>query len=161
MISKLVTVFLALFSVAALADSAPDCIDRGTALQINNEQVIRWKSSTRNSFQARARVSGPVTQVYPDHSGHHHFQITLDNVGSNTLEVIFNEDFGTVPAIHTGMQIEACGDYITSIAQSGPYPASPDGAIIHWVHISPRLNRHQSGYIAINGVPYGMEFPNN
>ncbi|MGZ3650054.1 MAG: hypothetical protein ACXVB9_10925 [Bdellovibrionota bacterium] len=149
--------FLASLSVSAFAEPAPDCIDRGVNLQVNNEQVIQWKSSTRNQFQARAHVAGPITAVYPDHSGHHHFQIQLDKIQGDTLEVIFNEDFGAVPALTTGMNVEACGDYITSNAPSGPYPASPDNAIIHWVHASPNPNNHPSGFMMVDGVVYGQD----
>lgn len=149
--------YLSMLAPAAKADMTPDCIDRGGALPVDNEQVIRWKTSTQNQFQARAHVSGPVLVDYPDQNGHHHFEIQLGNAPGATLEVIFNEDFGAVPAIQPGMQIEACGDYITSIAQSGPYPASPDGAIIHWVHASPDPARHPSGYLMIDGTLYGQD----
>lgn len=142
---------------AALADAAPDCLDRGTALPVMNDQVLHWKTSTQNQFQARAHVAGPVLKVYPDHSGHHHFEIQLGKDQTATLEVIFNEAFGAVPAIQPGMQVEACGDYITSTAQSGPYQASPDGAIIHWVHASPDPNRHPSGYLMLDGTLYGQD----
>jgi len=160
MILKLSYVLFALVSVNAFADSAPDCIDRGVNMPINNDQVIHWKSSTQNSFQARGHVTGPVTKVYPDHSGHHHFQIALSNKPSDTIEVIFNEDFGAVPVISVGMKAEACGDYITSFAQSGPYPASPDGAILHWVHASPRPASHPSGYMMLDGTVYGQNTSN-
>jgi hypothetical protein len=143
------------FLLPILALASPDCLDRGTPLPVDNAKVIAWKSTTQNQFQARAHLQGPIKQVYPDHSGHHHFEIQLDD--ADTIEIIFNEDFGAVPTLHAGMQVEACGDYITSIAQSGPYPASPDGAIVHWVHMSPNLSRHPSGYLVIDSVLYGQD----
>jgi hypothetical protein len=156
-IKTVVLLSFLLVATAAKAASAPDCVDRGVALPIINDQVLHWKTSTPNQFMARARVAGPVTKVYPDHSGHHHFEIQLGAGPADFLEVIFNEAFGAVPAIHAGMQIEACGDYITSTAQSGPYPRSPDDAIIHWVHASPNPTRHPSGYLVIDGVLYGQD----
>jgi hypothetical protein len=158
--SKLWYVLFALVSVNALADSAPECEDRGANIAVNNDQVIQWKSSTRNSFQARGHVVGPILQVYPDHSGHHHFEISLSNKPGDTIEVIFNEDFGSVPALRAGQQVEACGDYITSNAPSGPYPASPDNAILHWVHASPHPQTHPSGYMMVDGVVYGQDTAN-
>lgn len=159
---RLILILAGLFASAvapmALADTAPDCIDRGVALPVNNDQVIQWETSTRNQFLARAHVAGPVLKTYPDQTGHHHFEIQLG--ATATLEVIFNEDFGAVPAIRPGMQVEACGDYITSSAPSGPYPASPDGAIIHWVHASPDPSRHPSGYLMIDGTLYGQDTSN-
>ena len=58
------------------------------------------------------------------------------------------------------MSIEACGDYITSTAQSGPYPPSPDGAILHWVHMNPAGRGHDAGFLAINGTLYGQDAAN-
>ena len=37
--------------------------------------------------------------------------------------------------------------HITSTAQSGPYPASPDGAILHWVHMNPQSKGHPPGLL--------------
>jgi hypothetical protein len=70
--------------------------------------------------------------------------------------VIYNEQFGAVPATRAGDQFEACGDYITSNAPSGQYPASPDGAIVHWIHQSPNPKSHDSGYLIVNGVVCGQ-----
>jgi Protein of unknown function (DUF3465) len=165
----------ALFSVLALVLSfsasagysvdgsagLPDCLDdNGNVLDVNNGQVVQWKSSTPNSYHARAHVHGTITQVYPDHSGHHHFELSIGKGSDATVEIIYNEDFGSVPALSEGQDVEACGDYITSTDQAGPYPASPDGAIVHWVHMSPRPDRHPSGYIAIDGQVYGQDGSN-
>jgi hypothetical protein len=147
-------------SLSAIAGTIPDCVDRGVALPLNNEQVLQWKTSTQNQFLGRARVQGQILAVYPDHSGHHHFEIQLGNAKTDTLEVVFNESFGATPALHSGMQVEACGDYITSIAPAGRYPASPDGAIMHWVHASPNPTSHPSGYLVIDGTLYGQDTAN-
>ncbi len=134
----------------------PDCMDKAKVLPIDNNQVIQWKASTPNTYLARAHVNGPVTRQYPDHSGHTHFEISIGKTAQDTLEVIYNDEFGALPAIRVGMNVEACGDYITSTAQSGPYPPSPDGAIIHWIHKNPRGHGHDSGFIAIDNVLYGQ-----
>lgn len=79
-------------------------------------------------------------------------------IGQNsydTIEVIYNEMFGKVPSMQIGAQVEACGDYITAKAINGKYRASPDGAILHWVHESTRPGSHASGYMMIDGVVYG------
>ena len=167
MISK-VTKVISLFlfasiasSLSALADQIPDCLGTdGSVLAIDNQQVLDWKTSTPNQFEARAHVSGVIDQVYPDHSGHHHFEISMGGDPSATLEVIYNEDFGPNPQAQVGMQVEACGDYITSTASSGPYPESPAGAIIHWVHMSPNLEKHPSGFMVLNGQVCGQDTEN-
>ena len=80
---------------------------------------------------------------------------------TEVIEVIYNEAFGDVEEdVKVGDQVEACGDYITSNAPSGPYPASPDGAILHWVHMASGSG-HPNGYLRINGMLYGDEQPND
>ena len=132
------------------ADNDPACVDsQGRPLAINNAQVSQWKKTTKNQFLARAHVSGSITKLYPDHSGHAHFEIQMDQAGGDTLEVIYNLSFGAVSP-QVGQAVEACGDYITSNAPAGGYPVSPDGAIIHWVHPNPQGKGHPSGFLEIN-----------
>lgn len=139
----------------------PACETGGADLGINNSQILQWKKSTRNSFEARGHVKGPLTRLYSDRNGHAHFQIQIGNSSGETLEVIYNEAFGSLPDdIEVGVTVEACGDYITSNSRSGPYPASPDGAIIHWVHMNPQHSGHPSGFLIIGGVLFGMDAKN-
>jgi hypothetical protein len=155
-------------ATTALAAEVPDCPaytlrnqndgDPGN-LAINNDEVAGWKHSTANQFHGRAHVQGVITEVYPDRNGHEHFAISIGN--NETLEVVYNQEFGAVPATRVGMLVEACGDYITSTAASpGPngqvYPASPGGAIVHWVHFAPRRSGHHSGYLVVDGVLTGQ-----
>lgn len=128
------------------------CMDHGKPLAIINAQVLQWKTDTANAFLARARISGVVDQHFPDHSGHRHFSLKIGPQPTDHIEVIYNLSFGKLPVPNIGDKAEACGDYITSISQTGPYPASPDGAIIHWVHQAP--NGHEPGYLILNGVKY-------
>lgn len=145
------------FALATLpAFAAPvdeTCMDHGHALNVMNEQVIQWKNSTANAFLARARVSGTVDKVFPDHSGHRHFSMKIGPNVNDHIEVIYNISFGNMPIPNLGTTVEACGDYITSIAQTGSFPPSPDGAIIHWVHRANNGN-HDSGYVILNGIKY-------
>jgi hypothetical protein len=83
-----------------------------------------------------------------------HLSVQIGPSEAEAVEVIYNTHFGDVGEPDVGSQVEACGDYITSTAPSGPYPASPDGAIVHWVHHSDRPG-HESGFLMINGVLYG------
>jgi hypothetical protein len=124
-------------------------------LAINNDQVLQWKTSTPNQFLARGHIQGRIIQVYPDHSGHEHFSVEIGNASGDTIEVIYNLSFGATAPLAVGMEVEACGDYITSDAPAGPYPASPDGAILHWVHRATN-GRHDSGFLMIDGVLYGQ-----
>lgn len=130
------------------------CLTLGNRiLPVNNAQVEKYKQSTPNLFLARAHVLGNITKVYPNKNGHNHFQVTLDD--ATTIEVIYNTEFGPLPELIPGTNIEACGDYITSNQDTDQYPASPDGAILHWVHKSTRV--HLSGYLRFNGHYYGQE----
>jgi len=134
------------------------CLDQNNeALPFENDQVIQWKVSTPDQTLRRALVKGVVAQVYHDHTGHSHFAIDIDARSGGDLEVIYNDEFGALPEIQEGMSVVACGDYITV----GPHAhlPSPMGAIIHWVHYNPG-NRdggvHKSGFLIINGKPYGI-----
>ena len=148
-ISLLLIISSKAYSKAVVDDT---CLDHGKPLEIINEQVIKWKSSTSNAFLARARIQGTVDQVFPDHAGHRHFSLKIGPNPTDHIEVIYNLSFGNMPVATIGMSSEACGDYITSIAQTGSYPPSPDGGIIHWVHRSP--HGHEPGYVILNGIKY-------
>jgi hypothetical protein len=143
-----------LFSYSAFADlpaaPSPDCAG---ALAVNNAQVLQWKNTTQNEYHDRGHVSGTVGRVYPDQTGHHHFQLQIGSGASDTVEIVYNEDFATTPDIRGGMNVEACGDYITANSSSGGYPPSPDGALLHWVHRS-NSPKHPSGYLVIDGKLY-------
>jgi hypothetical protein len=126
----------------------------------NNDQVLHWKVNSKNQFRDRARVQGKIVRVYPDRNGHEHFSIQIGPQSTDTVEIVYNQQFGAVPDPQVGVEVEACGDYITSTAVSpaprgGSYPASPDGAIVHWVHFAPARSGHTSGYLVIGGVLTG------
>jgi hypothetical protein len=147
--SILLFVCACLLSVSGFAsDPIPDCMDHGQILPLNNAQVLSWKSTTANQFLARGHISGTLGKIYPDHSGHNHFQVIIGSNPNDTIEVIYNQSFGALAPLNPGSVIEACGDYITSNAAS-KYPASPDGAILHWVHKG--TGSHDGGYVDIDG----------
>jgi hypothetical protein len=152
---SLITLFT-LISTAQGFTGSPNCMSHGQPLPLNNEQVVNWKHTSRNSFKSRGHVEGTLGQVYKDATGHRHFQIQIGTNANDTIEVIYNQKFGKIPssALQRGAHVETCGDYITSNAKVGRYGASPDGAIIHWVHESSN-DRHDSGYVMIDGQTYG------
>jgi hypothetical protein len=140
----------------AASANAPECAgDNSRALPVDNAQVLTWKARTPNQFKARAFVRGPIVRVFPDRNDHNHFEIKIGPSEKDVLEVIYNNAFGDLRDTREGMSVEACGDYITSIAQSGPYPPSPSGAIIHWVHFNPREGGHPHGFLVIDGELFG------
>jgi len=154
LVTGVLGLLMTFLSIEAKALSSVDetCLDHGKPLEIINEQVLKWKTSTANAYLARARIQGQVDQVFPDHSGHRHFSLKIGVNPQDHIEVIYNLSFGGLPTPKVGDSAEACGDYITSIGQTGSYPPSPDGAIIHWVHRSP--NGHDPGYVILNGIKY-------
>jgi hypothetical protein len=152
----IITSLLGNTSWAAFAE-APACEAKGQLIAVNNLQVIQWKKNTPNKYEARANVFGKITGFYTDKNGHDHFQIQIGPDPKDTIEVIYNQHFGELPDdLFEGMMVQACGDYITAIAKSGPYPPSPDGAIIHWLHYSPR-NSHDHGFLVIEGKVFGYK----
>jgi hypothetical protein len=151
---------LALAPLGWSADMAPPCPAYGRELPVNNAQVLHWKRTTDNQFRERAHVSGRIVQVFSDRNGHDHFEIQIGKRDEDVIEVIYNQDFGRLPEPAIGMEVEACGDYITSTAQSGPYPPSPSGAIIHWLHMNPKGRGHEPGFLMMDGILYGMDVDN-
>ncbi|MCM2323461.1 MAG: DUF3465 domain-containing protein [Oligoflexia bacterium] len=148
---------------SAFAQEIPECLDGGRSISVDNQQVLNWKRTTPNEFKERAYISGVLVAVYPDRNGHDHFQIQIGERPDETIEVVYNYQFGFLPnQLLPGMEVQACGDYITTTAQSTPtasapngYPPSPDGAIIHWLHKNPRGRGHESGFLVIDGALYG------
>ena len=150
-------VFLTLLAAFAHADNVPNCIDaKGKILPVNNAQVIGWKATSKNQYHDRGHIKGELVKAYSDATHHHHWKVQIGDTATETIEVVYNEEFGGVPQVEPGSSIEACGDYITSNKKSGPYPASPDGAIVHWVHMSTNSN-HPSGFMVVDGTLCGQD----
>ena len=132
------------------------------SLGYNNSQVMKWKVSTKDQYLDRGYVNGTIANLLPDHTGHTHFSVNIDNIPGGDIEVIYNDEFGELPNLSVGMTVIACGDYIT-VGKNAHLP-SPYGAIIHWVHNNPGTRdggKHPSGFLIINGKPYGMGTPAN
>jgi hypothetical protein len=144
------------------SDAPPTCFDHhNQATDFNNETVLDWVTKTANQFKSRGHISGAVVRNYGNQGSHIHISVQIGDEVTEVIEVIYNEAFGDVEEeVKVGDQVEACGDYITSNAPSGPYPASPDGAILHWVHMA-NGSSHPHGYLRINGMLYGDELPND
>lgn len=142
----------------------PTCLDqRNQPLAVNNDEVVRWKTGTKNQFKDRALITGRFVTFLVNKTSHLHFDVELDSSSidrndrySNHLEVVYNREFGDVTEnLKPGDPVAACGDYITATAQAGRYPPSPVGAIIHWVHKSNNTRKHADGFLIINGHMYG------
>ena len=149
------------FALEGGSDQIPDCPDLdGSALPVVNNYVLQWKQTKPNQYRHRARVRGYLTRLFPDHNGHHHFEIQIGANPTDTLEVIYNEDFGPLPTLQKDTKVEACGDFIVSTAPAGGFPRSPDDAIIHWVHTNPSGKGHPPGYLVIDGTLCGQDGEN-
>jgi hypothetical protein len=125
-----------------------------------NDQALHWKRVTQNQFQDRSHIQGTLQKLYPERNKHDHWRVQIGPQAKDTIEVIYNKDFGAIPTPAVGTIVEACGDFITSIAPAQGYPASPDGALIHWVHMNPAGDAgHPHGFVVVGGVLYGQETP--
>jgi hypothetical protein len=134
----------------------PTCLDdSGAVIPAIDSEVVQWKTTVANGGLKRAHVTGIIQKVYPNHTGHNDFSIAIGTGPKDTLEVVYNISFGAVAHIAVGMQVEACGDFINSYAPENGYQASPDGALIHWIHKSDSQS-HKNGFLMINGVLYGQ-----
>ncbi len=153
---------LALTQNALAFTGVPVCPAYGKPLAINNQQVLHWKRTTQNQFRERGNIEGVITRVFDDRKTHAHFEIAIGRYQDDVVEVIYNQDFGRLRTeiLKPGMKVQACGDFIVATAPSGPYPASPSGAIIHWVHANPSGRGHDPGFVVIDGVLYGQDTAN-
>jgi len=144
------------FATLAFAEASPRCTDHGRDLPFNNEQVLDWKLHSKNGYKARGHVLGRALRRYAGKRGHEHFAVQIGKNPTDTIEVVYNTRFGKLPTLRSGAPVEACGDYITSNKKSGPFPASPDGAILHWVHVNVGTPGHEHGFVSVDGEVTGV-----
>ncbi len=133
----------------------PLCFDQSEVLEVDNERVLRMKAEKPNQYKARAFVEGKVTTNPYLRGEHIRFSIQIGRDTDETLEMVYNIDFGDLPEVRIGDNVVVCGEFINSFKQGGGYPASPDGAIVHWVHHNPgdRDTVHEHGFMMFeNGL---------
>jgi hypothetical protein len=164
--SRRVVLFLAFLTVGAASGglgsswaregrpedgSIPQCLSKdAAALPVDNERVLRFKKTTANQYFDRAYIEGTVTREFAGDKSHAHFEVRIGPEEGDVIEVVFNRDFGK-PDPSIGDHAMACGDYITSIAPTNRYKASPSGAIVHWVHENSRGGPHPDGFVVLRG----------
>lgn len=150
--------FLIASSAFATGISIPHCLDdHNNELRVDNQSVLLWKRTTPNQTLKRSHLAGPIVRRYPDINKHIHFSVKIGPAPQDTIEVVYNIDFGPIKNIAVGMMVEACGDYITSNAPTPLHPKpSPDRAIIHWVHKTMNPAKHKGGFLVVNKGLYGM-----
>lgn len=131
----------------------PACLDGPDEMRIDNQRVLDMKHSTKNQYHDRGFVQGIVAVSPNQKNDHDHFVIKIGPNVSDTIEIVYNRVFGSMPNMNEGDPIVVCGDYITSNAKAGGYDASPEGAIIHWVHFNPGSRQssahHEHGFIMV------------
>ena len=132
-----------LFSLLMLSLTHTCLNTDGTPLQVNNQQMTWLEANMPNQWLGRGHALGTIGNIYPTINGHYHFQGLITG---GSVEVVYNLDFTPLPNIKTGGTFEACGDLIISTEPTSQYPASPDKAILHWVHPS-NDPRHPSGFL--------------
>lgn len=139
----------------------PLCFDRSESIEIDNERVLRMKEEKPNQFKARAFVSGKVITEPKLVGGHERFSIMIGSNTTDTLEMVYNvsPEFGDLPPVRIGDDIVVCGEFINSFKDGGGYKASPDGAIVHWVHYNPgdRDPDHEHGFMMFDGNLAGFD----
>ena len=140
----------------------PICRDKmRSEMRTNNDEVLKWKENTKNQYLDRALIIGKLVRVMQQRPSHTHVEIDLEDsqsIGnSDHIEIIYNREFGDMKNLKAGDVVAACGDYITSNADTGRYKPSPVGAIVHWVHASNNPSKHSHGFVNINGTLYGFD----
>lgn len=146
--------------------SSLKCLSFGKdPIQMNAEQVLLWKTTTKNGFKERGYVKGKVTDLYARSrnsrgGSHTRFAIDIDDAPGGDIEMVFNDEFGPLPNIQIGTMVTACGVYITANERSNL--PSPNGAIIHWLHYNPGDRDggvHPDGFVIYQNRAYGYTPP--
>lgn len=151
--------------VSALAylsnEKTPVCMNGSEEVRVDNAQVLKWKTTTKNQYLDRGYVSGTVSIAPTMKNGHSHFFMKIGPGPKDDLEIVYNIEFGTMPSVKVGDPLIVCGDYITSNAPTERYEASPAGAIIHWVHYNPGTRqsskKHPHGFIQFGSTLVGFD----
>jgi hypothetical protein len=145
--------FLILLSVNLKAQASnPQCFDKKEKVLVDNHQALNLREFRESGFKTRALVFGTLVVMMEHRNRHTHLEIDLDLDHTSTddrLEVIYNDKFGELPKLMAGDLIVACGDFIVD-------PNSPHKAIIHWLHASPSIKKHDHGYLMINNSVFGQ-----
>ncbi len=152
-------VFLVSFSSFAQAyienAKTPLCFRGSDILSINNNEALGWKSTTQNQYKSQGYIAGVLDGQIKLVGDHYRFILRIGNGPRDLIEVVYNENFGSIPKVETGAQISVCGEFINSFKATGRYQASPAGAIIHWAHYNPGTRagsaNHEHGFIMIEG----------
>lgn len=144
---------ISLAIIPQIVFAAPACKDKKETLQIDNNAVLKYRDFMEKGFKVRALVSGIIVKEIENRQGHTHLEIDLDkdlNTTDDRIEAVFSNQYGTLPTIAGGEQTLICGDFIVD-------PFSPNKAIIHWLHSSPSVKKHDHGFMTINDVIYGIQ----
>ena len=135
------------------AHALPLCYqdDRTTTIANSNTDVIGYIASNDRTWH-RVMLTGMVMKTLPDQTGHSHFLINIG--GTEEVEVIHQNAFGTAPVVAVGMMVAVCGDLKLQ---------SMDGvkAFVHWTHCNPGTQQpnHPQGFLSVNGILYGTTAP--
>ena len=135
----------------------PACMDKQERLELNMSQILNYRDQLENKFTARAYIKGIIVGVIENRQNHTHFEVDLDNnleSIDDRIEVIYSTKFGELPSYKTGDEIIACGDFIID-------QYSPLKAVVHWLHLSPPGNKHEHGFLIINGIVAGQTLKEN
>lgn len=139
----------------------PVCLDGPNEMRIDNARVLKFKATTKNQYLDRGFVEGRVLETPDVQNDHDHFVISIGPGKRDTLEIVYNTEFGAMPPMKIGDPIVVCGDYITSIAKAGGYDASSEGAIMHWIHFNPGTrsssSRHEHGFVMLGSNLVGFD----
>ena len=154
-----VLILSSLVSIAALATVPPPCLSGGAAMPPIDAQVLQWKHTTPNQHLERAHIVGDFVRVSMDRATHFQMIVQIGPQPTDLIELIYNKGFGGIPPMQPGMRVEACGDFINAFAATPQYPASPAGAIMHWIHCNPNssADAHPGGFLMIGDALTGMQ----
>lgn len=145
--------FMALITLKESAFAGiPACYINKDKVLVDNHQALNLRDYMENGFKTRALLLGTLVSILENRQGHTHLEIDLDEdfqTSDDRIEVIYNNEYGKLLEIKRGDRLIACGDFIIDAA-------SPYKAIIHWLHKSPNIKRHNDGFLAINNLVFGL-----
>ncbi len=150
-IKLFLSILLIIFHLQSFAQEVA-CFDKKKTLSLDNDRAITLKESQNYGFKTRLFLTGTIIQMTENRQGHVHYEVDLDSNLStinDRIEAIFNSQYGELPQIIGGEKVILCGDFILD-------QYSPFKAVIHWLHKSPNVKKHDHGFMIINEEVFGL-----
>lgn len=142
--------------------------------EIDNESVLNAKENLPDGTIQWAWIRGTMLRQTNPTDRHYKFAVQIGPLETDTVELVYNKRFGTLPLPAAGDIVEACGEMIVNRDGTLRYNGSPEGVLIHKLHEGSvyngfvRLDPEATQFKMLNGtwedgpntapISYGFQF---